>query len=186
MQETKGQEEYDIILEEFKTSKVSEFEFGGKVFNELFQEEEESSDYFVKTDIKYNIIEGLIKSVNYIKNYFKMKEGIRNEKYIILFTDLFNDKFIKDEKVKNIFDKLKINKDAILLLVGKNKIFKHINENCLNENEEENEFIIELIMNKFGEKSEIINFEKMTKIKTILSYNNVIKDEIIYPNEIYK
>ena len=186
VQETKGQEEYDIILEEFKTSKVSEFELGGKVFNELSQEEEESSDYVVKTDIKYNILEGLIKSINYIKNYFKMKESIRNEKYIILFTDLFNDKFIKDEKVKNIFDKLKLNKDAILLLVGKNKIFKHINENCLIGNEEENEFIVELIMNKFGEKSEIINFENMTKIKTILSYNNVIKDEIIYPNEIYK
>ena len=41
-------------------------------------------------------------------------------------------------------------------------------------------------MNKFGEKSEIINFENMTKIKTVLSYNNVIKDESIYPNEIYK
>ena len=121
LQETKGQEEYDIILEEFKTSKVSKFELGGKVFNELSQEEEESSDYVVKTDIKYNILEGLIKSINYIKNYFKMKEGIRNEKYIILFTDLFNDKFIKDEKVKNIFDKLKINKDAILLLWKKIK-----------------------------------------------------------------
>ena len=58
--------------------------------------------------------------------------------------------------------------------------------NSFNDNEEDNEYIIELIMNKFGEKSEIINFENMTKIKTVLSYNNVIKDEIIYPNEIYK
>ena len=99
----------------------------------------------------------------------------------------FNDKSIWDEKVKNIFNKLKQNKESILLLVGKNKNFKHINNNnSFNDNEEDNEYIIELIMNKFGEKSEIINFENMTKIKTVLSYNNVIKDEIIYPNEIYK
>ena len=186
LQEKKGQEEYDIILEEFKTSRASEFELGGKEFNELSQDEEESSDYFVKTEIKYNLIEGFIETINYIKNYSKMKEGIKNEKYLIIFTDLFNDKLIRDEKVKNIFLKLKENKESILLLVGKNKIFKHMNENCFDENEEENDFLYELIMNKFGEKSEIINFENMTKIKTILSYNNVIKDEIIYPNEIYK
>ena len=186
LQEKKGQEEYDIILEEFKASRASEFELGGKEFNELSQDEEESSDYFVKTEIKYNLIEGFIETINYIKNYSKMKEGIKNEKYLIIFTDLFNDKLIRDEKVKNIFLKLKENKESILLLVGKNKIFKHMNENCFDENEEENDFLYELIMNKFGEKSEIINFENMTKIKTILSYNNVIKDEIIYPNEIYK
>ena len=186
LQEKKGQEEYDIILEEFKTSRASEFELGGKEFNELSQDEEESSDYFVKTEIKYNLIEGFIETINYIKNYSKMKEGIKNEKYLIIFTDLFNEKPIRDEKVKHIFSKLKENKESILLLVGKNKIFKHMNENCFDENEEENDFLYELIMNKFGEKSEIINFENMTKIKTILSYNNVIKDEIIYPNEIYK
>ena len=186
LQEKKGQEEYDIILEEFKASRASEFELGGKEFNELSQDEEESSDYFVKTEIKYDLIEGFIETINYIKNYSKMKEGIKNEKYLIIFTDLFNDKLIRDEKVKNIFSKLKENKESILLLVGKNKIFKHMNENCFDENEEENDFLYELIMNKFGEKSEIINFENMTKIKTILSYNNVIKDEIIYPNEIYK
>ena len=48
-----------------------------------------------------------------------MKESIKNEKYIIFFTDLFNDKSIWDEKVKNIFNKLKQNKESILLLVGK-------------------------------------------------------------------
>ena len=149
---------------------------GGKEFNEQSQEEDESSDYFIKEDIKYDLIEGLIETINYIKNYFKMKESIKNEKYIIFFTDLFNDKSIWDEKVKNIFNKLKQNKESILLLVGKS----------IDENERENENIIEFIMNKFGEKSEIINFENMTKIKTVLSYNNVIKDEIIYPNEIYK
>ena len=198
-QENKEKDEYDINLEEFKASefelggkeinleefKASEFELGGKEFNESSQEEE-SSEYYAKLEIKYKVIEGLIETINYIKNYFKMKESIRNEKYIIFFTDLFNNKLIYEEKVKNIFSKIKQNKESILLLVGKNKISKHLNNNCIGKKEEGNEYIIELIMNKFGEKSEIINFENMTKIKTILSYNNVINDEIIYPNEIYK
>ena len=34
--------------------------------------------------------------------------------------------------------------------------------------------------------SEIIEFENMKKIKTIISKNKVIRDEIIHPNEIYK
>ena len=46
--------------------------------------------------------------------------------------------------------------------------------------------MIKLINQKYGERSEVIDFENMKKIKTILSSNNVIKDEIIYPNEIYK
>ena len=44
----------------------------------------------------------------------------------------------------------------------------------------------EIIADKFGDKSEVIVFENMKKIKTILSNNNVIKDEILFPNEIYK
>ena len=43
-----------------------------------------------------------------------------------------------------------------------------------------------IIVDKFGDKSEVIVFENMKKIKTILSNNNVIKDEILFPNEIYK
>ena len=76
-------------------------------------------------------------------------------------------------------------KEAILLLVGKNK--EIINIKNEKDNFIENEQIIEeIILSKFGEKSEIINFENMKKIKTILSNNKVIKDEIIFPNEIYK
>ena len=51
--------------------------------------------------------------------------------------------------------------------------------------EENEEKMLKLILKKFNERSEIIGFENMKKIKTILSSNNVIKDEIIYPNEIY-
>ena len=71
-----------------------------------------------------------------------------------------------------------------MLLVGKNKhLHLKKEKNHINANEK---LFEELILNQFGEKSELINFENMKKIKPILSNNNVIKDEIIYPNEIYK
>ena len=63
--------------------------------------------------------------------------------------------------------------------MGKNKKSE---KNNFNDN---NSYIEELILSKFGEKSKAINFENMKKIKTILS-NNKVKDEIFYPNEIYK
>ena len=66
----------------------------------------------------------------------------------------------------------------IFLLVGKN--YKNEIDNNINND------IEKLIINKFGSKSEAIEFENMKKIKTILSKNKVIKDEIIHPNEIYK
>ena len=66
----------------------------------------------------------------------------------------------------------------IFLLVGKN------NKNEIDNNI--NNDIEKLIINKFWSKSEAIEFENMKKIKTILSKNKVIKDEIIHPNEIYK
>ena len=113
-----------------------------------------------------------------------MKENIKNEKYIILFTDLLNKKFIDEKKIENIFENLIGDKETILLLVGK---YKELEVKKEKDNFIENERIIEdIILRKFGEKSEIINFENMKKIKTILSNNKVIKDEIIFPNEIYK
>ena len=134
-----------------------------------------------------NIIKGLIETINYSKNYIKMKEDTKNEKYIILFTDLFNNYKISDEPIMNNFKKLDEEKNVIFLLVGKNKRkdFEKDKDILIEEiNEEKN--IIKLIFNKFNKKSELIYFENMKKIKTILSSNNVIKDEIIFPNEIYK
>ena len=181
-------DEFNINLEEITDFKNIEFELGGKDFNEYSQEiEENSSEENIKIENKYKIIEGLINTINYINNYLEMKESIKNEKYIILFTDLFNSEIPKDDNIKNIFNKLKENKEVIFLLVGKNKVYKNENNNnILDELNDEDKYIIKLIINKFGDKSEIINFENMTKIKNILSHNNVIKDVIIYPNEIYK
>ena len=115
-----------------------------------------------------------------------MKEEIGNEKYIILFTDLFNNYKITNEKIFNNFKNLENEKHIIFLLVGKNRtkeIKKDVEDN--DEEEEDEEKMMKIILKKFDERSETIEFENMKKIKTILSSNNVIKDEIIYPNEIY-
>ena len=127
-----------------------------------------------------------MKSINYTKNYLKMKEAVKNEKYIILFTDLFNYFRITDEEIEKRFENLQKDKEVHFLLVGKNKMrnTKNDKENSLDEYDEKR--LNEIITEKFGDQSELIDFENMKKIKTILSNNNVIKDEIIYPNEIYK
>ena len=113
-----------------------------------------------------------------------MKEGVKNEKYMILFTDVLNMQLIEDKQIKTLFDDLKGDKTVIFLLVGKIKKSK-LKRSSINLNYNEKK-IEELILDKFGEKSQIIYFENMKMIKTILSNNKVIKDEIFYPNEIYK
>ena len=65
----------------------------------------------------------------------------------------------------------------ILFLVGKN-----INTH----RKKDNNNIEELILNQFGEKSRIIKFDNIKRIKEILSNNKDIKEEIFYPNETYK
>ena len=138
--------------------------------------QEESSDSIRKEDNDYDKLKGLVKAINYINDYSKMKEGVKNEKYIILFTDIFNMNNIEDEQIEKIFDNIKKDEEVIFLLVGKSKKINMKNDVNIDN----------LILKKFGAKSEVIDFENTKRIKTILSNNNVIKDEIIYPNEIYK
>ena len=120
-----------------------------------------------------------------------MKESVENEKYIILFTDLFNYFRISEEIILEKFQNLDRDREIHFLLVGKIKMNDSKNsKNSKNESEsleEDNEKKLhEIIIEKFGDKSELIDFENMKKIQTILASNNVIKDQIIYPNEIYK
>ena len=113
-----------------------------------------------------------------------MKEEGKNEKYIILFTDLINLNFRDEYEIENNVESLMGNKDIIFLLIGKIKnknLNSEKNDTSQNDNNLEN-----LILSKFAEKSELIYFENMKKIKDILTNNIVIKDEIIFPNEIYK
>ena len=152
---------------------MDEFNLEGKSISERSQEDSnENSDIEEKNN---NKIKGLVEAINFLNVYSKMKEGVKNEKYIILFTDLFNILLDGNEQIEKCINKIKGGKRTIFLLVGKNKKL----------NKEKNK-LEEIILFKFGDRSEIINFENMKKIKTILSNNNIIKDEIIYPNEIYK
>ena len=177
-------EEFDVNENEFQNEKI-EFQSNNENFSEP-RSQDESFDEDDKKNMNLSIVSGLLKSINYTKNYLKMKEAVKNEKYIILFTDLFNYFKISDEEIEKKFEKFPKDKEVHFLLVGKNKMrnAKNEKENSLDDYEEKR--INEIITEKFGDQSELIDFENMKKIKTILSNNNVIKDEIIYPNEIYK
>ena len=132
------------------------------------------------------LFSGLLKSIIYIKNYFSIKQAFKNEKYIILFTFLFNYFEINDKEIEKKIGELPIDKDINFILAGKYKfkIINNVKESNCKENLEEK--MSEIIKEKFGSFSTLIDFDNMKKIKTILSNNNDIKDEIIYPNEIYK
>ena len=167
-------EEYDINFDEFNYNDESEFNF------EVNNGSENSKESFVTSENEEKIqdkITSLVKGINFMNNYFKMKGEVKNEKYIILFTDIINSNYIEEDQIEQIKNNLSGDKDTIFLLIGK---IKKINI----KNEENN--LEKLILSKFGEKSQLIYFENINETKSILSNNNIIKDEIIYPNEIYK
>ena len=176
-----GKDEYDVNLNEFD-EKDFEFNMESNYFNEY--SDKDSLETIENEEKNYEKIKGLVKAINFMNNYSKMKEGVKNEKYIILFTDMLNIEFIDEEQIEKILNNIYGDKKTILLFVGKIKIVNIKNEK--NNAVEINKKPEEIILRKFNEKSEVIYFENMKKIKSILSNNNVIKDEIIYPNEIYK
>ena len=161
------------------------FEIQSNDDNMSVPEDDDSFDRYDNDFDNEKIIPGLLKTISYIRNYFKMKEVVKNEKYIILFTDLFNSKII-DRDIKKKFEAMPKDREIHFLLVGKKigRDTKKEKEDSQDDNDEEK--LMMDIIEKFGDRSELIDFENMKKIKTILSNNNAIKDEIIYPNEIYK
>ena len=180
--EFEATEDFDMNENEFQNEKI-EFPSNNDNFLETRQVDSIDEDDIERNKKIYlEIISELLKSINYARNYLKMKEGIKNEKYIILFTDLFNYFKITDEDVGKKFSTLVKDKEVQFLLVGKNTRRSNKNE----KDEEEEKKLNEIILENYGDRSELIAFENMKKIKTIFSSNNVIKDEVIYPNEIYK
>ena len=73
--------------------------------------------------------------------------------------------------------KVEIHRDKKIhfLLVGK-----------INSEENEPDIYKKTLLQYFGSKSEIIPFDNMKKIKSILSSNSIINDNVIFPNEVYK
>ena len=180
--EFEASEDFVMNENEFQNEKI-EFQSNNDNFLEPRQVDSIDEDDIGRNRKMYlEIIKELLKSINYARNYLKMKEGIKKEKYIILFTDLFNYFKITDEDVRKKFSTLAKDKEVQFLLVGKNDRRSDKNE----KDEEEEKKLNEILLENYGDRSELIAYENMKKIKTILSSNNVIKDEVIYPNEIYK
>ena len=166
--------------------------------NEIIQDKKEETDlYSLKTleeeSFSENIFVGdngyindkgiskeeMIKSLNYCLTYLKMKEISSNEKYFIFFSsnikalmEAINKNKLKDLEAKK---KITLRKEPKInfLLVGKiERSYEKLYNDILDE--------------YFGSKSEVIPFDNMKKIKSILSSNNIINDNITFPNEIYK
>ena len=163
---------------------IQEKKEGGEIYSVKTSEEESFSENIFMGDNGYIndkgiSIEEMIKSLNYCLTYLKMKEISTNEKYFIFFTssikllmDTVNKVKLKELEIKK---KIKLRKEPKInfLLVGK---FDKINEKLYND----------ILDEYFGTKSEVIPFDNMKKIKSILSSNNIINDNITFPNEVYK
>ena len=178
--EKKDSEDSCINTNEYKDN-FSDFNLDGnendenQIINEFSQEE----DSFISDDnedINYMKLDGLLKAINYLIDYSKIKEGEKNEKYIIIFSDFPSMAFTEEEKTKKIFEDLKRDNEITFLLIRK----------CSNLDIKNDETVKNLMLSRFGEKSKIIEIENAKTIKEILSNNNIIRDEIVYPNEIYK
>ena len=173
--------ENEVIQEKIKSNGIDSFE-GLKHYS--FSNTDSSNESINNNTIR---IEDTIKSMNYCLNYLKMKEISANENYFIYFCssikelmnylieienqDYLNNLSYESNTKKKIF--LQKEKKINFLLVGKYRP----------ESEEEYKTIL---YDYFGEKSELIPFDNMKKIKSILSSNNIINDNIFFPNELYQ
>ena len=106
------------------------------------------------------IAKGLIHSINYCQNYLKLKEDIKNEKFVLLFTNIFNTYKINDVIISSNLEKLKQDKEITFLLAGKNddKVISNNKNKNLNLLEETN--IKEKFLNKYNNKSDVIYYER--------------------------
>ena len=187
-EESENESEEDFDINEINNEKINKkgFEFQKGSNNNFSDSQSQESFGNEKNSIKISDkMKGLIDTINFTKKYLKIKEGIKNERYLIIFTDLFNYYKISDEVILNNINNLEEDKDIVCLLIGKHNLENAIKgKNTLLEEDDEKE-LKKILLNKFGKQSEIIYYENMKKIKNILS-NNVIRDDIIFPNEIYK
>ena len=186
LDENEEEDEFNENINELEENDINNFEFDiGENDVDEFLSDDESLEFNGQEEEEYSDkINILVKTINYVNNYSSMKEKGKNEKYILLFTDFINLNFKDIKQIEKNIESLIGNKDIIFLLIGKIKnknLNIEKNDTSQNDNNLEN-----LILSKFAEKSELIYFENMKKIKDILTNNIVIKDEIIFPNEIYK
>ena len=167
-----------------KFHNLGESSYKGSFDNE--ENEIDESEYIssrTSSDINYNQmnIKEIIASINYCINYLLLKGVDTNEKFLIYFTHLFsNDEsnYYLDEGFRENFTKIKKDKNVNFVIVGK------FDQNSVFIKDKDN--LISSVFNGFGDKSELVSSENMNIIKTILSCNNIINDNIIFPNEIFQ
>ena len=187
----------------FKSEKLDS-SFGNEIIQERLEVDESESDKnsqkssFSSNQLEENkentnsfemVIGERIKNINYCINYLKMKEINTNEKFFIYFNTNINKimDYLMDVGDNNYLQysssestekkKIDLEKDKKInfLLVGQ-----------INSDQYESEIYKKVLLQNFGIKSEIIPFDNMKKIKSILSSNSIINDNITFPNEIYK
>ena len=187
-----------------KEEKVDSF-LGNEIIQEKLEGDDESESYknyednfylsgefggkkdYINNDEMY--IEDIIKSLNYCINYLKKKEINTNENFFIFFNsdvkqlmdylmDLSDQKDLQNLSYKSAENNnvdLQKDKKINFLLVGK-----------IGSEENEEEIYKKVLLEYFGSKSEMIPFDNMKKIKSILSSNCIINDNIIFANEVLK
>ena len=169
--------ERKLSIKSGKDTSPKEFE---EEEEEMEEEEEESfqeSNGIDHKDNKSNILK-VMKFLKFFVQYSRMKENENNERYILFFSNIFNELknnfFVLNEEFQKIHDN-----NLNLLIVGKLKKYNL-------DIKRAKQLINNIFLEDLGSKSEFVEFENIKKIKTILSSNSSVVDDIIFPNEIYK
>ena len=81
-------DEYDINFNDFINKDIELNLLGKNNISE--QSQEDSVEISDKEENNYQKITGLVNTINHINKHSRMKDGIKNEKYFILFTNLLN------------------------------------------------------------------------------------------------
>ena len=168
--------EKKISIKSGKDTNLKDFE---EEEEELEEEEENSkeSNEFDNKDYKPTIIK-VIGFLNFFVHYSIMKENENNERYIIFFSNIFNELKNNFYIINDEFEKIQ-DDNLNLLIVGKLKKY-------IMDIKRAKQVINNVLLRNLGAKSEFVEFENIKKIKTILSSNSSVVDDIIFPNEIYK
>ena len=177
-----GDDKNNNLLFEKKLSLKSGKEINLKEFEEeeeMNEDDENSKDSNLSEaiDIRPTITK-VINFLSFFVNYSIMKENENNERYILFFSNLFNELKNNFTTINEEFDKF-MDENLHLLIVGKLKKYSM-------DIKRAKQIINNVLLRNFGAKSEFVEFENIKKIKTILSSNSSIVDDIIFPNEIYK
>ena len=155
---------------------------------EEFEEEEEENSFESPGNTLKNNKQTIIKVLKFLKfftHYSIMKENENNERFIIFFSNIFND-------IKNNFDIMneefqKFDDENLnLLIISKLKKYNIDIKKAKQSIKKDKQIINNIFLRNLGDKSEFVEFENIKKIKTILSSNRSVIDEIIFHNEIYK